>query len=262
MEDFNKIIAFRNKENFKLRYGLLNEDNTFVLEVDSIFNQNIINENPIDVKNISLNCPVKPGKIIAIGLNYTDHAEEFQLSVPQEPLMFLKANSALLNPEEYIILPKISNRIDYEAELVLVLGQMAKNISETDAPKYILGYTCGNDITARDLQKKDGQWTRCKSFDTFAPIGPWIVKSNNIDPCNLNIIARKNGVVVQCSNTNKMIFNPFKLLSFVSNCMTLLPGDIIMTGTPKGVGALTFGDTIEIEIENIGTLKNYVLDEQ
>ena len=260
MEKYNKIISFQYKDNSKLSYGLLNLEKESVIEIDSIFDQNIINETPLNIKDIIFKCPVKPSKIIAIGLNYIDHAEEFKMSIPEEPILFLKANSSLLNPEEYIVLPKISRRVDYEAELVLVVKDIVKNITEFEAPKHILGFTCGNDITARDLQKKDGQWTRSKSFDTFAPIGPWITKTVNIDPCNLNIIAKKSSVVVQCSNTKNMIFNPYKLLSFASNVMTLLPGDVIMTGTPKGVGPLAPGDVIEIEIENIGTLRNYVID--
>lgn len=252
------ILSYTEKNKSEIKYGVINLDNHEIVQIHSPFEPQIIDDKVVQLAEINVLPPVIPTKILAVGLNYTDHAEEFKQAIPEEPLLFLKPPSALIAHGDTILLPPESKRVDYEAELVIVIKEEAKFINENDAKDYILGYCCGNDVTARDLQKKDGQWTRSKSFDTFAPIGPWIIPQNNISPSHLNIFARKNGQIVQSSNTAHMIFNPFKLVSYISYVMTLLPGDLIMTGTPMGVGPLSLGDTIEIEIENIGTLKNYV----
>lgn len=251
----NVLISF-DHENV-VKSGILDLSTNEITEIDSFFSKNIISEKYVSQDNVRLLAPVYPSKIIGVGLNYHDHAEEFGREAPAEPLIFMKAPTTILNPDAEIILPPQSERVDYEAELVIVIKERTKEITETQAKDHILGYTCGNDVTARDLQQKDDQWTRAKSFDTFAPIGPWIVPAEEIDPSALNIIARKNDEVVQYSNTDKMIFNPYFLVSYISHMMTLLPGDIIMTGTPKGIGPLSDADSIEIEIENIGVLKNY-----
>jgi len=200
--------------------------------------------------------PTVPTKVIALGLNYFDHAEEFKMKIPEEPLIFLKPPSALIAHNEKIIYPQMSKRLDYEAELAIIIKNKIKNIEAKDAFKNVLGYTCFNDVTARDLQKKDGQWTRAKSFDTFAPIGPCIV--TDLEPNNLRIELRKNGQVKQQSFTGNMIFKVDRIVSFISQIMTLNPGDIIVTGTPSGVGELCRGDVVEVEIEGIGILKNRV----
>jgi 2-keto-4-pentenoate hydratase/2-oxohepta-3-ene-1,7-dioic acid hydratase in catechol pathway len=197
-----------------------------------------------------------PTKIIAIGLNYLDHAKELNMDIPEYPLIFMKPPTAVIGDREIIIYPPQTQELHYEGELGIVIGKKARNISIEAAKQYIAGYTCANDVTARDLQRLDGQWTRSKSFDTFCPLGPRIVK--NIDPTNLAITTRVNSVTKQNSNTNQMIFNAYKLVSFISAIMTLLPGDVISTGTPPGVGELQVGDVVEVEIEGIGILRNTV----
>lgn len=201
--------------------------------------------------------PVIPTKIIGIGLNYRDHAEELKMPLPQEPLLFLKPPTTVIGHEDFILLPPESSEVHYEGELAIVIGKdLYRPKSYKEVEGAILGYTCFNDITARDLQRKDGQWTRSKSFNTFAPVGPFIVK--DIDPDNLSLQTRINGKVVQSSNTSQLIFKPIELVYFIAQIMTLIPGDIIATGTPPGVGPLRHGDVVEIEIENIGILRNYV----
>jgi 2-keto-4-pentenoate hydratase/2-oxohepta-3-ene-1,7-dioic acid hydratase in catechol pathway len=198
--------------------------------------------------------PVKPSKIICIGLNYVDHAEELNMEIPEEPIIFLKPPSAVIGHEDTIILPKVSKRVDYEGEIAVVIGKRCRNVSKNDAMNYVLGYTCFNDVTARDLQQKDGQWTRAKSFDTFAPIGPYIVTEI---PERLRIRTVLNGRVVQKSDTSNLIFDIPTLIEFISGIMTLERGDVIATGTPAGVGTLKKGDVVEVEVEGL-TLRNYV----
>jgi len=207
------------------------------------------------LQDVELLAPSAPSKIVCIGLNYREHANELKMKLPDEPIIFLKPPTAVLDPGKDIIYPKSSSQVDYEGELGVVMGKRCKNVEAKDYEKYILGYTCFNDVTARDLQKKDGQWTRAKSFDTFAPFGPWI---DRIDPLNANIQTRVNGSVKQKSNTSDLIFDVPKLIEFISEVMTLLPGDVIATGTPPGVGPLQKGDVVEVEIEGIGVLKNSV----
>lgn len=198
-----------------------------------------------------------PTKVVAVGLNYRDHAKELNMSIPDCPIIFLKPSTSIIENGEAIILPPQTNELNYEGELGIVIRDKAKNISVKDAPRYIAGFTCANDVTARDLQREDGQWTRCKSFDTFCPLGPAIVQNINTD--NLRIVTRVNGKVKQDSSTRNMIFNVYHLVSFVSQVMTLLPEDVIITGTPPGVGLIEAGDTIEVEIEHIGILHNRVV---
>ncbi len=201
--------------------------------------------------------PVFPQKIVCVGLNYRDHAEEFGLDLPEDPVLFLKPPSALLAHGGAIAYPEMSNRVDYEGELVLVCGKGCRNVTPEEAHAYVLGYTCGNDVTARDLQAKDGQWTRAKSFDTFCPLGPFI--DTDINPADLTIELHLNGEVRQSSNTANMAFSPAELLSFVSRIMTFYPGDVIMTGTPSGVGEMHPGDEVEVIISGLDPLKNTVV---
>ena len=200
---------------------------------------------------------INPSKIVCVGLNYIDHAKELNMELPKEPIIFLKPTSAIIYNNDTIIIPPQSNRVDYEVELAIVIGKKCKNIKKKDALNYIKGYTILNDITARDIQEKDGQWTRAKSFDTFCPIGPKIVEED-IDPNNLNIQLKVNGEIKQKSNTNNMIFTIEEIVEFVSSIMTLYPDDIISTGTPPNVGKLNKGDVVEAEIEGIGTLRNFI----
>ena len=206
---------------------------------------------------VRLLSPCLPSKIVALGLNYRDHAEEMKFAIPKEPLLFLKPSTSVIGPGDAIRYPKMSKRVDYEAELAVVIGKVAKNVSEERAGEYVLGYTCLNDVTARDLQPQNGQWTTAKSFDTFAPIGPWIV--TDVDPSRLDVASYLNGERHQHSNTKNLIFGPRQLVSFISRVMTLLPGDVIATGTPSGIGPMTVGDKIDVVIEGIGILSNHVV---
>lgn len=201
--------------------------------------------------------PCKPTKIVCVGLNYKDHAAEMKDKIPDEPVLFLKPASSVLGQNGEIVYPKQSKQVDYEAELGIVISKRARHVKAEHAQDCILGYTCFNDVTARDLQKKDVQWTRAKSFDTFSPFGPFIV--TDIDPKKLKIESKLNGKVQQSSNTDNMIFDVFKLVEFISGVMTLEHGDVIATGTPAGVGPMNKGDIIEIEIEKVGTLRNKVI---
>jgi 2-keto-4-pentenoate hydratase/2-oxohepta-3-ene-1,7-dioic acid hydratase in catechol pathway len=203
---------------------------------------------------------VRPTKVVCVGLNYHDHARELGLTLPEEPIIFLKPSSSVIGPGDAIVMPACSERVDYEAELALVIGKTARFVSEADAPAYVFGYACANDVTARDLQKKDGQWTRAKSFDTFCPIGPWI-ETQVADDRSLGIRAVVNGKLRQEGSTADMIFPPMALVSFISRVMTLLPGDVILTGTPAGIGPLQEGDEVSVEIDQVGFLLNPVISE-
>ncbi len=213
------------------------------------------------LKELKILPPVLPSKIICIGLNYIDHAEELKMKVPDEPILFLKPPTAVITHEEHIVYPQGVTQLDYEAELAVIIGKRCKNVKKTRAHEVILGYTCFNDVTARDLQRKDGQWTRSKSFDTFAPLGPFIAESTeeNIDTSNLKIISRLNGEIKQNSTTANFIFDIPTLIEFISHIMTLENGDVIATGTPPGVGPMNPGDVIEIEVEKTGVLRNKVI---
>lgn len=243
--------------NGKEKNGIVIEEDHMVREIKGdFFDKYEILENQYSLSEIKYLPPCMPSKIIALGLNYFDHAEEFKLKIPEEPLIFLKPSSAVIGHKENIIYPKMTERLDYEAELGVIIKNKVKNIKPKEVYENILGYTCFNDVTARDLQKKDGQWTRAKSFDTFAPLGPYIV--TDLEPNNLEIKLRQNGKVKQHSSTSKMIFKIEEIVSFISQIMTLNPGDVIVTGTPSGVGELQVGDVVEVEIEGIGTLTNYI----
>lgn len=203
--------------------------------------------------------PVVPTKIICVGLNYVDHARELNMELPDYPILFLKPPSSIVGNGDDIIYPTDSQQLDYEAELAVVIGKHCKYVPAHDAEDVILGYTCFNDVTARDIQRTDNQWTRAKSFDTFAPIGPYIVEADDFDLSDVYIRSRVNGEIKQDSNINNMIFGIPELIEFISHVMTLEEGDILATGTPAGVGQLNVGDTVEIEIEDIGTLGNQVI---
>ena len=210
----------------------------------------------------SLLAPVEPSKIVCVGRNYREHAAELGHDVPSEPLIFLKAPTALLAPRGTILRPKISERTDYEGELGVVIGRRCRQLGEDeDVRPYVLGYTCVNDFTARDLQNKDGQWTRAKGFDTFCPVGP-LVSDEGIDPWSgVQVETRVNGEVRQSGNTRDFIFALDIVLRFITQVMTLYPGDLIATGTPKGVGPVVAGDVVEVSIPGIGGLRNPIADE-
>ncbi len=211
----------------------------------------------LNLSEIRLLAPCQPSKIVCLGLNYKPHGDELKMKLPELPLLFLKPSTAVIGPDENIILPPDSERIDYECELAVVIGRKARNVKEADYAHYVLGYTCFNDVTDRIAQAKDGQWTRAKSYDTFAPVGPCI--ETEVSPFDLHIETRLNGVVVQSGNTRDLIFNVPFLVSFISQIMTLLPGDIIATGTPAGIGPIKAKDIVEIVIDGIGVLRNPVV---
>ena len=216
---------------------------------------------PIPLEQATLLVPVRPSKIVCIGRNYREHAAELGHEVPKEPLLFLKATSALLPPGGVVRRPKISARVDHEGELGVVIGKTCyQPADDADIRQYILGYTCVNDVTARDLQNKDGQWSRAKGFDTFCPVGPLV--TDEIDPwAGVGVETRVNGEVRQQGNTRDFIFSLDVLIRHIAQAMTLYPGDLIPTGTPSGVGPLVAGDNVEVTVEGVGTLRNPVADE-
>lgn len=210
----------------------------------------------IATDSAKLLAPVVPPKVVAVGRNYSEHAKELGNEAPSEPIIFLKPPTAVLEPGGTIIRPPQSQRVDYECELAIVIGRRARNVSKSQWRDYVAGFTCANDVTARDLQKKDVQFTRGKSFDTFLPLGPCIETA--IDPADLSLLTRVNGEVKQNGRTSSMIFPCDFLLEFITAIMTLEPGDVILTGTPAGVGPLVAGDRVEVEVEGIGVLRNVV----
>ena len=203
--------------------------------------------------------PVSPSKVVCLGANYKKHVEELSLDVLPDPTIFLKPPSSVIASGEDILYPATATKVDYESELAVVIGKRARNVKEADALSYVLGYTAANDVTERNMQKKDGQWTRAKSFDTFCPLGAYI--ETDPDPSDLEIIGRRNGVVVQCGRTRDLINSVEKSIAFISGVMTLEPGDVILTGTPVGIGELSIGDTFEVEIKGVTTLTNRVVKE-
>ncbi len=258
-----KIVRYQ--KNNEILYGVLEGEKINPIKGE-IFGDFKIDSDKTDKKDVKLLAPVAPPNIFAIGLNYRKHADETGKDYPERPLIFIKANSSVVGPEDNISLPQMApDEVDYEAELVIVIGKTGKNIEVEKVQDYILGYTCGNDVSARDCQHRlDKQWARGKSFDTFCPIGPWI-ETELSEPDNCRIMSRLNGKVMQDSNTSDLIFSTKELVSYCSKNFTLYPGTIIMTGTPEGVGYarkpqvfLKYGDIIEIEIENIGKLSNKV----
>jgi 2-keto-4-pentenoate hydratase/2-oxohepta-3-ene-1,7-dioic acid hydratase in catechol pathway len=213
--------------------------------------------NSYNLEEVKLLAPCHPTKIVCLGLNYHSHAEEFKLSIPSVPLIFLKPSTAVIGPDAEIILPRSSKRVDYEGELAIVIGKKAKDVPEGYASEFVLGYTCFNDVSERYNQKEDGQWTRAKGYDTFAPLGPCI--DTETAPDNLRLETYLNGELRQSTRTSDLIFGIPRLISFISNAMTLLPGDVIATGTTSGVGQMKPGDVVEVKIESIGTLRNFVI---
>jgi 2-keto-4-pentenoate hydratase/2-oxohepta-3-ene-1,7-dioic acid hydratase in catechol pathway len=213
----------------------------------------------LSLEEVKLLAPVTPSKIVCVGRNYREHAAELGNKMPDEPLLFLKAPSAVIGPEDRIELPAASQQVEHEGELGVVMGRIARNVGATDDPlNYVFGYTCVNDVTARDLQRKDVQFTRGKSFDTFCPVGPWI--DTGLDPANVSVTTRLNGEVRQHGNTADMAFGVSFLIRYISAIMTLYPGDLIATGTPAGVSRMKHGDTVEVEVGGVGILRNKVYD--
>lgn len=256
-----KLVRYE-KKNETPRFGwvLSSGDETFIGPIEgSPFDQfrRLEADQPFD--SVRLLAPVLPGKIICVGRNYVAHAKEHNAEVPEIPLLFLKPPSAVIGPGERIVLPPQSQQVEHEAELVVVISKRGRWIPPENAFNYVLGYTVGNDVTARDLQRRDGQWTRSKGFDTFCPIGPWV--ETEFDPADSIITCSVNGEMRQMASTRDMVFNVRQLVAFASSIMTLEPGDLIFTGTPAGVGPLVDGDTVEVTIDGLGTLTNPVIAE-
>ncbi|MCB2201848.1 fumarylacetoacetate hydrolase family protein [bacterium] len=236
-------------------YGRLDNDGIYVYSGPPWLGGEKTGEQ-VDVDTVKILAPVEPSKIVCIGLNYHAHVKASYSAdeAPERPLIFLKPPSSIVATHDKIVHPAVSQRVDYEAELGVVIGKRARDVSEDEAPGYIFGCTCVNDVTARDLQKPDGQWSRAKGFDTFCPIGPWIVES--FDYSDVLVEGIHNGEVRQSGRTTQMIFKIPFLVSYISSIMTLMPGDIISTGTPSGIAPMTSGDTIEVRVEGLGSLEN------
>ena len=242
-------------KNDKPQYGWILENKVGAIE-GNIYGEYRRLEAILPLAEVKLVAPVEPSKIVCIGRNYAEHAKEHDVEVPKVPLIFLKPPSSIIGPDEAIVLPPQSQQVEHEAELVVVIGKRGRNIITEEAQNYIFGYTVGNDVTARDLQRSDGQWTRAKGYDTFCSFGPWV--DTEFDPSDAIITCRVSGQPRQMASTRDMVFNVSTLVAFVSSVMTLEPGDIVFTGTPAGVGPLKAGDEVVVEIEGLGKLSNPV----
>ncbi len=251
-----RLLRFRHDE--KIGTGIIEPDSDIVRVLAGTFFENPVptgEEVPLD--DVRLLAPVLPSKVVCVGKNYEAHAAEFGGQVPEEPILFLKPSTAVIGPNDPIQLLPISRRIDYEGELAVVIGRLARRVRAEDASRYILGFTCANDVTLRTLQKTDEQWTRAKGFDGSCPLGPWI--DTTVDPIDVAIQTRLNGEVVQHASTADMVFGVGTLIEYITTFMTLLPGDVILTGTPEGVGKIVQGDVVEVEVDGVGTLSNPVM---
>lgn len=237
-------------------YGLLEDDGRIRAISSTPFLPWEPTNERFEAAQVRVLAPVLPSKVVAVALNYGSHAIETGRPIPVEPKIFIKPTTSVIGPDETIYLPHQSERVDHEGELAVVIGKAARNVSEATAAEAILGYTCANDVTARDLQQRDVQFTRAKGFDTFCPLGPHVVTDAN--PSNLELECRVNGEVRQKTNTSDLAVGPAALVAFVSSVMTLLPGDVILTGTPAGISPLADGDVVEVEISGIGVLRNPV----
>jgi len=245
-----------------VEYGLLEDEAIYALEDSPFAHSGRITPKGLVYRldDVKLLPPCLPSKIVCLGLNYRSHAEELKMPPPSVPFIFFKPPTAVIGPDEPILLPSSSKRVDYEGELAVVIGKKAKDVPEDKAREYVLGYTCFNDVTERHLQQEKGEWTRAKSYDTFAPLGPWI--ETEVSPDDLKLETYLNGELRQSARTSDLIFGIPELISFISSIMTLLPGDIIATGTPSGIGPLAPGDVVEVKIEKIGSLRNFVVGQE
>lgn len=258
-------MIIRYERNGKVKHGwMVEEDHKVrVIEGDIYKIQTakpIMTGLELSLDEVTIKAPSAPSKVVCIGVNYLDHASEVNLELPKEPLMFLKPSTTVIGPGEPIVYPKLTQNLHYEGELAVVIKKEAKHVKAQEADDYILGFTCAIDVTARDLQMSDGQWTRAKGFDTFCPLGPAIAAK--LDYNDLRIVTRVNGEVRQDASTSQMVFSVPQLVEAVTAVMTLLPGDVILTGTPAGVGELQPGDEISVSIEGIGTLTTRVVPEE
>lgn len=236
-------------------FGVVSGDEIEILAGDPLYSGITKTGEKVSLSSVKLLSPVIPrSKVVCVGKNYADHAKEMDSAVPEQPVIFIKPNTSVIGPDDAIVWPAMSQRVDHEAELAIVIGKICKDVPKERVKDVIFGYTIGNDVTARDLQKVDGQWSRAKGFDTFCPLGPWI--ETEIDPSDLAISAEVDGQVRQSDRTSSMIFDIPTIINFISQVYTLLPGDVILTGTPAGVGLIPVGSTVSITVEGIGTLSN------
>ena len=249
-----KLVRFRAGE--RIATGSLDDGHVRPLR-GTFFEQPIPTGEEIPVDEVRLLAPVLPSKMVCVARNYAEHAKEMGNPVPEDPVLFFKPATSVIGPGEPIPLPAGAGRVDHEAELAVVIGRLCRRANEEEAMSAVLGFTCANDVTSRDWQKSDVQWARAKGSDGFGPIGPWI--ETELDPSDLEVVARVNGELRQKGRTSEMTLTPARLVSHISQTITLLPGDIVLTGTPPGVSALSPGDTVEIEIEGIGVLENPVV---
>ncbi|MFL6054358.1 MAG: fumarylacetoacetate hydrolase family protein [Actinoallomurus sp.] len=240
-----------------LSFGVVEDDETIATVAAHPFGEIQLTGERQPLADVRLTAPILPSKVVAIGKNYAEHAREMGGEPPSEPVIFMKPSTTVIGHRETIAYPSLSERVDYEGELAVVIGRLCRDVPASRAADVILGYTCANDVTARDLQQRDGQWTRGKGFDTFCPLGPWI--ETDLDPSDLAITTTVNGETRQSSRTKQLLHGIPALIEYVSQVMTLLPGDVILTGTPEGVGPLQVDDEVSVTIENIGTLSNTVV---
>ncbi|HEX9840616.1 MAG TPA: fumarylacetoacetate hydrolase family protein [Anaerolineales bacterium] len=253
-----RIVRYQTQDGKKPKYGWLLGDK--VGEIGgNVFGRYRRDEAETPLADVKLLAPSEPSKIVCVGRNYVEHAKELGNEIPKVPLIFLKPPSSVINPNDTVLLPPQSAQVEHEGELVVVIGKRGRHITAANAKKHILGYTIGNDVTARDLQSTDDQWTRAKGFDTFCPFGPWI--DTEFDPADSVVTCRVNGQMRQMASTRDMVFNVGMLIAYVSSIMTLESGDLIFTGTPAGVGELKNGDEVVVEIEGLGVLRNPVRKE-
>lgn len=249
-----RLIRYQSKKE-PPQYGWISNENVGRID-GSPFGEFQRSEPFFPLDSLQLLAPTLPGKIVCVGRNYVEHVKETNAEVPTTPLLFLKPPTCVIGPNQSILLPPQSMQVDHEAELAVVIGKRARWVQPEEAFSYVYGYTIGNDVTARDLQRKDGQWTRSKGFDTFCPLGPWI--DTGFNPADAMITCHVNGELRQMASTRDMIFHVDQLIAFISSVMTLEPGDVIMTGTPAGISPLHSGDVVEVAIDGIGKLRNTV----
>jgi 2-keto-4-pentenoate hydratase/2-oxohepta-3-ene-1,7-dioic acid hydratase in catechol pathway len=249
-----RLLRFRYGD--RIATGAILEDDTIKVLKGTFFEDPLPTGEEVPLADVRLLAPVLPSKIVAVGKNYAAHAAEFGMTVPEEPLLFLKPSTAVIGPGDPIPLLPISHRVDYEGELAVVIGRLARNVKGEEAGRVILGHTIGNDVTLRDLQKTDDQWARAKGFDGSCPLGPWI--ETDLDPTDVFLQTRVNGEPRQQATTTDMVFGIAELIEYITSFMTLLPGDVLLTGTPEGVGPLSPGDLVEVEVDGIGVLSNPV----
>jgi 2-keto-4-pentenoate hydratase/2-oxohepta-3-ene-1,7-dioic acid hydratase in catechol pathway len=250
-----RLVRFRFSD--RIATGVLEDDGVRPLQ-GTFFEEPVPTGEEVPLADVRLLAPVIPSKIVAVARNNPAHAAELGNEVPTHPMLFFKPATSVIGPGDPIPIPQEAERVDHEAELAAVIGRLCRRVTEEEAPKYVLGYTCANDVTARDWQQADGQWARAKGSDGFCPLGPWI--ETELDASDAAVVARVNGDERQRGRTSDFVVSPAALISFISRSITLLPGDVVLTGTPSGVGPLSAGDRVEVEVEGLGVLENPVVD--